>query len=126
MDYIGARRIRKLADFLAKEVDSSDFYMGSFAQILENGKPSCGTSACAAGWAASIPSFRKQGYKLAWYDGNALPSYKGIADTEALTNFFHVSEAEAMELFYDIYNGEKSTPKGWAKQARKLVKEAGF
>jgi len=56
----------------------------------------CGTSACAAGWAGSDPWFRKRGFYTTPYN-NVL--YKGIADFSAVANFFKIDFGAARELF---------------------------
>ena len=63
-------RLNKLADFLTQpnfnktygrfDIDSWSEESPSSARTF----PSCGTAACAAGWATAIPSFRKAGFRL--------------------------------------------------------------
>lgn len=64
-DYIYKRRLLKLADFLY-ELPPTRFAYESWVGESWEGKPdlSCGTTACAFGWATTIPSFRKLGLRL--------------------------------------------------------------
>ncbi len=58
------RRLRTLQKFLRTKVDPDRFDMDRWAGEIKNGKPACGTSACALGWATTIPSFRKAGLRM--------------------------------------------------------------
>jgi hypothetical protein len=63
---------------------------------------SCGTVACAVGWACAYPAFKKQGLA---YDGLG-PTYKqGLDkyyDWVAVKKFFEVSDEEASYLFTPV------------------------
>jgi hypothetical protein len=61
-----ARRLLKLADFLETQVPEDKFNFHEWVDYDWQGKPdlSCGTSACALGWATTIPEFRKLGLRL--------------------------------------------------------------
>ena len=65
MKKIHARRLLKLADFLAG-LPKERFFYGSWVGADWKGKPdlSCGTTACALGWAAAMPAFRRLGLTL--------------------------------------------------------------
>lgn len=62
---VGQRRLLKLAAFLEK-LPRKRFYYGSWVGEDWKGKAdlSCGTTACALGWATTIPEFRKLGLRL--------------------------------------------------------------
>jgi hypothetical protein len=62
VEKIHARRLLKLADFL-RTVPQREFDMGEWHKGSESGSV-CKTVACAAGWACSIPSFRRAGLRL--------------------------------------------------------------
>lgn len=64
-DYIYKRRLLKLADFL-DELPPTRFNYESWVGDSWEGRSnlSCGTTACALGWATTIPSFRKLGLRL--------------------------------------------------------------
>ncbi len=59
------RRLLVLADFL-ETLPPERFDYGRWAGESWKGKPdlSCGTTACALGWATTIPEFRKLGLRL--------------------------------------------------------------
>lgn len=72
---------------------------------------SCGTTACALGWAASLPSFKKAGLKL-----NAQArGYTNLAHAEV---FFGLNKREAMALFA-MYNVR--SPAEWARVAEEKI-----
>jgi hypothetical protein len=107
---------------------------------------SCGTSACALGWATTMPSLRKLGLRLvkdlSGWVAVKLISKNGtfMNETEAAHEVFGVSEQEFQYLFIpgdddedeDITlpelglntyaPGENATPKQVAKHIRKFVK----
>lgn len=70
----------------------------------------CGTSACAAGWAATIPAFKKAGFRLE-LDGGF---------TKEPQDFFDINCFQESALFF---NFSVKTPKAWAAMARAKVKE---
>lgn len=83
---------------------------------------SCGTTACAMGWATTIPSFRRLGLKLD-------PTYKivfgdicgGIA---AAIELFHITQYEAERLFgYADCGKVKPTARRVARRIRQFVKD---
>jgi hypothetical protein len=65
MNATGKRRLLKLADFLETKVPPDSFNMSHWGRGDDAGKPQCGTTACALGWASAIPSLRKAGVRLA-------------------------------------------------------------
>lgn len=67
MNATGKRRLLKLAQFLETAELPGKFVMRTWAHEIENGRPACGTAACAAGWATSIPSFWRAGL-IFWPD----------------------------------------------------------
>jgi hypothetical protein len=63
------RRLLKLADFIwskQHKVPRQRFYYGSWVGEDWKGSPTldCGTTACALGWAATMPTFRRLGLRL--------------------------------------------------------------
>ncbi len=88
---------------------------------------SCGTTACALGWATTIPSIRKQGLKLSRI-GSVL--CKGGYAELAASIAFGISNEDASFLFYpgsvsSIYNwqspGQHATAKQVAAHIRRFV-----
>jgi hypothetical protein len=91
------------------------------AIVPTNAVTLCGTTACALGWACSVPSFHKAGLRLRVapsLPNRAYPVF-GRSHTEmAASRFFDIHHQQAEALFY-MYDAK--TPKAWAKGARKLV-----
>lgn len=86
----------------------------------------CGTSACAAGWAATLPYFKRLGLELRWGGYDAALHVNGkpvIPGSKALARVFDVGGAQTYALFSGA--NEDRTPKKWAKRARELIKEWG-
>lgn len=126
MNATGKRRLLKLADFLKKLPKSKGFHMRSFAEALNRGRPACGTRACAAGWAAAIPSFKRAGYHLTGKkEGDIIPAFKRRSGSKALEAFFDLDEAVTNELFgwFNPVTGEYNPddPKKAAARIRKAV-----
>jgi hypothetical protein len=127
------RRMTKLIDFmenLPKQADKH-FDMGWWvthqgdAEIddehgLKDGVTfgkllSCGTAACAAGWAATVPAFRKAGFNLErGEDGRMRPSI----DPGVFFDIPHPDEEG------DLFGADLplKTPKQWARHARRWMK----
>jgi hypothetical protein len=139
MKYFHKQRLLKLAHFL-DSVPRKKFDIGSFITVksdnlgedfsdeydywtvkaLKNNE--CGTVACACGWAATIPSFRKAGYKLNDF-GTIM--FNGEKDWGAIEDFFGLEETESSYLFlgssypYDY----KTTPKQVKQRILKFLKQ---
>jgi hypothetical protein len=130
MNSIGKQRLLELADFLDRLPPDCEFDMDDFATNIEGGKPKCGTAACAAGWAATIPSFQHAGYRLTRYlaFGTVTPEFDGETGFEALRQFFDMDDYEVTKAFdnYDPDTEEKqpNDPKAAAKRIRDLVEAA--
>lgn len=65
MHVMHARRLLKLADFL-ETIPETRFDLRTWVGDSWKGKQdlSCGTTACALGWACTMPEFRKLGVRL--------------------------------------------------------------
>lgn len=129
MNATGKRRLLKLADFLASlKLKRGQFDMRKWAHEVVDGRPKCGTAACAAGWASAIPSFRRAGYRLIrnrnYSIGNIfgqafLPAIGRKRGDDALRHFFDISGQECIELFGSHNpNGAKDA----VRRIRSLVK----
>lgn len=99
------RRLRVLRDHL-KTVPKKHFNLSDWVEIdggeIKNGaiaNVGCGTTACAMGWAASIPEFSKAGLKLAREFGYIAPFYEGLDGFEAARAFFDIDYMDAVYLF---------------------------
>lgn len=110
----GLDRLEVLSEFLTT-VPRKQFSM----QVWKR-EDACGTAACAAGWAASIPSFRRAGFGLERnsYSVYSVPVFQGRASMEAVRAFFSLTRSAAEYLFghYDT-----RTPKQEAKVLRVYV-----
>lgn len=102
----------------------------------------CGTSACALGWAASIPAFQKAGLAMnidvyretglnekgkevvrgvRATDTNFLVDGEKMGAVEAATKFFDIPSGIAEEIFGGGPDGGADTPKEWAAGVRYLI-----
>jgi hypothetical protein len=75
---------------------------------------SCGTTACAAGWATTLPSFRRRGLFLAResWGGIAFPAIEDeIGEEEAMAAVLDISPQDAHFLFLPT---ARSSEYGWA------------
>lgn len=92
---------------------------------------SCGASACAFGWAATIPKFRRAGLTMSTGRFSSVPTFRGFHGFDAAAKFFHLSDdwsreenSMAHSLFSpDSYGGQSVTPKVVALRIRKLLKD---
>ena len=120
---IGNARLLKLAAFL-RTVPRKRFDYNVFVGDDWNGAQnlSCGTKACAMGWAATMPAFRRLGLYL---DRNGQP----IIDTpeHSLDVFgiarelFAVSLEDARWLFFPSDDEIDATPKQVARKIERFV-----
>jgi hypothetical protein len=149
MTEINKKRILNLADFVEK-LPRNRFGFASWVGHNWGGKPdlSCGTTACALGWATTMPEFSRLGLRLSKQIGVYLlnqpheeADYR-LPYIQAADKIFGLAENEAELLFvpgpetddYDeeiYYNdndtkgetqlSEAATPQQWAKHARAFV-----
>lgn len=147
-------RLLKLAAFLDKlPPERFNFNVWVGDTWKETQDLSCGTSACAMGWAATMPEFRKLGVRLCKRGGLGIVAMD-IADIgyikggcNVAEHLFEISEKEAEHLFvpherenedYDYgYDddddddlgdrlGRKATPKEVAAHIRAFVERGGI
>lgn len=126
---LAIRRITVLRDFMRRLPKSAEQHFAMHAWFRHTGdhdhgprdKPisreiltGCGTTACAAGWAATIPAFRKAGFEFSPSDGFSIEPEK-FFDLSTSDRGYDVND----ELFYS-YNIK--TPKAWAAMATKVLK----
>jgi hypothetical protein len=110
MKAIYKKRLLTLAKFL-RTVPKKRFYMGTWATDGFCGKANepahneCGTAACAAGWACTIPSFKRAGFRLGeseyWGDKSNCPVYRGMEEWDAIRAFFGLPAQLYEELKYE-------------------------
>lgn len=121
----GLKRLIRIAQKLER-LPRSRFYFGTWVGGDWQGKPdlSCGTTACAMGWACTLPSFRKLGLKLdPWWRE---PVLNGNSHQSTIAkNLFGITSEEYSYLFTPIESGLSplATPKQVARHIRNFVKE---
>lgn len=92
----------------------------------------CGTTACALGWACSIPELRRKGLYLDYRESPALRGKFGLLPTEVGAEFFGITDGESHELFipdlvhYKVNDFRQITPKMVAKKFEALVNSYGW
>lgn len=125
MNATGKRRLLKLADFLETAELPGEFDLGTLGESITDGQPTCGTTACALGWATTIPSFRRAGLHLSSKGalrckGMREPIWKDLA-----ARFFSIQPQEARELFGARYghlsNIGQAARHGVAERIRALI-----
>ena len=83
----------------------------------------CGTTACALGWATVIPEFQRAGLRMSpnldFYVGKS----GSILPLDASEQFFGLTNNQHSALFESWVPGEEENPKAWAAKARRLLKE---
>ena len=107
---LAIRRLTKLANYMARLPKRAEKHFdireaGPEENVTKAQLLKCGSSACAMGWAATIPSFKKAGWTSGW-----------LHEEE----FFAINGTQARELFYDM---SIETPKQWASHCRKFIKD---
>jgi hypothetical protein len=138
----GNKRLLVLADFLEK-LPRKRFDYKSWVGQDWGGAPdlSCGTTACALGWAAVMPEFRRLGLRLVEGEWAGAGPYRWVVRDHHVVNkktgsegaaageeIFSLNWEEAVFVFNpnNWYDDEKSpdtdaTPKQVAKHIRKFV-----
>lgn len=128
---IGNRRLLKLASFL-KKLPRERFDYSCWVRTNWKGKPdfSCGTKACAMGWATTIPAFRRLGLYMYYLGedagGRIRLKRKGQRDIyggfDSAGALFHLNNDDAVFLFSATTTNEfKATPKQVARKLEKFV-----
>lgn len=155
LNQVGARRLETLAAFLhalprkafdigswLEAPDSNDNSREIFATLFNKNSSiktsldpavvhSCGASACALGWAATIPEFRRAGLTMSFGRFSSVPAFGDLYAFDAASKFFHLSDdwsrekdSMAYSLFGpDSYGEQNVTPKIVAQRIRKLLKD---
>lgn len=115
-----AAKLLRLATFL-ETINKDKFNIRVWMR-----KELCGTVGCAAGWAATMPEFVKEGLNLEKPLGSSLigavPRYNGVQGMAAMDAFFGLSSDESDHLFLPAkYRFSNASPKTVAKRIRRLV-----
>lgn len=108
-------RLLKLADFL-DTVPAEKFDLRTWQ---------CGTTACAVGWACTMPEFQDEGLVLAnrWPDFIPFPMYIGYTCWTAVKQFFELTSVNADHLFDAGEYEPGATPQDVAVRIRRVVAE---
>lgn len=134
---VSNNRLNHLADFLDK-LPKKRFDYSTWVGLEWQGKPnfSCGTTACALGWATTMPRFRRAGLHLRGRTP-AVPAMR-MDPVGAGSLFFGVTYDESRALFVgdplygdgyvellrhlDSHTGSKATAAQVAARIRKFIK----
>lgn len=102
---------------ILKKVPRKRFDMGHWVGSDWEGAPdlSCGTSACAAGWATTDPWFRRRGL---WLDSNGSPSYARLRSLFGDAAMVETWQVEASGLFF---RHDIRTPRQFIREIDKLL-----
>jgi hypothetical protein len=125
------KRLRILAKFL-RNVNRKHFNLETWCTVnggtIEDGAIKdlgCGTTACAVGWAASIPSFRRDGFRLIALPvfGLARPTFDEHYDEAASALFFDLNARENAYLFMPFNYGrsDQKRPLAVVKRIERLL-----
>lgn len=133
----GFKRLYRLCDYMASLPRSAvkHFNMQHFYEHQGEGHDhqlpvapkvgdlhACGTTACALGWAMTVPSFRRAGLRIEeserFFEGES-------------ADYFVCGSEEVFGLDEDSYEWEQlfggdntdKSPKAWAKRVRRLLRE---
>lgn len=124
-------RLRKLVDLL-KALPRRRFDYNRWVGMDWGGSKdlSCGTTACALGWAATIPTFRRRGLVLAdrWGMGCVVlrePNRRELEGVAAAARFFDLLYEHAAYLFIPGPSDEDATAKQVARKIERFIKERG-
>lgn len=123
-------KLLKLADFLSKQVKPRDFNMNYWCDSRKKiPSPTCGTVACALGWATSC--FPRSKLKLkdeGYLDITSLvPVYGKAVTYSAGAKMFGITKREAEYLFHpDNYPYYSATKRDVVKRIRDFVKNNGI
>ena len=126
-------RLLRLADLLdgvrPRMFNLGTWYTASekrFGQYHDSDNPDCRTVACAIGWAASDPWFRRRGLRLVLGQcGYTEPVFKTKRGWTACEHLFGLDPLNAVFLFMaECYSAEGRTqPRTVAKRIREFVAE---
>jgi len=129
-------RLRILADHLPS-VPRKHFLMASWAvtpgsgrkkKLLKDGyiaEVECGTAACAAGWACSIPTLREAGLRITGKGifGETVVQYHDLKGFEALAEFFDISIYQSRILFSPSHYDQDPGPDVVTARIRELLRD---
>jgi len=138
---LAVRRLTKLADYMDSLPPSArdHFDMGAWFTHSGNHPLSvktpakehfldCGSTACALGWASTMPYFRRLGLGLVYeesddegYEGAGELFFDGHRVQWDGMDWLGLTQVQAEHLF--AHNVPVNTPKQWAKLCRKFLRD---
>lgn len=121
---VGNRRLLKLAKFLRTLPRKRFDYRTWTGSDWEGAQDlSCGTTGCALGWAATMPTFRRLGLRLIAGFGylRGFPKVGRKVGSAAAEVLFGISVNEAEHLFMPGFGEDNATPKHVAKKIERFV-----
>lgn len=117
---VGNRRLLKLAALLRtlprKRFDYNVWVGGSWKGAADL---SCGTTACALGWATTMPSLRRLGLHLT--RGGSIALGGRVGAFEAARDLFAITDDDAMSLFTPADSEFDATAKYVAEKIETFV-----
>lgn len=124
----GKRRLLKLADVL-DTIPRKRFDYDEWVGPDWEGAPdlSCGATACALGWATTVPAFRRLGLSLVKLSyGGAdpvlrVPGKRNAYKQDAAARLFNLTEIETEYLFLPTETELNATAKQVARKIRRFV-----
>ena len=119
---VGRARLHKVIDMLETADLPGEFNLNVLAEQAKNGRPACGTAACALGWATTIPSFRAAGLTLDYRGRLHLKGANGLDWRTIASQFFDIDHYEAGDLFYSTQNASDAGKRGRKKVVSRIKK----
>lgn len=112
---LAIRRLTKLADFMGKLRPTKK---RKFSMKVVRQETSCGTRACAMGYAAELPEFKAAGFEVV----DDITVYKGFTGILAAMTFFDLYDRDYDRIFTPQgFRGNR--PSQWAKHCRNFITE---
>ncbi len=127
--HVHKKRLLFLADFLDKlPPDRFDYETWVGPDWQGHQDLSCGTRACALGWAATLPRFRRLGLRLAMWDDGSLKGIVKLKNDNDPTAYGSPAAAaqaifgdESKNLFFPTEEERDYTPREVAQKIRRFV-----
>ena len=136
---LAVERLTKLADFMdaLPAAAAGHFTMRSWMRhdglhdfapevITEAALMDCGTTACAAGWACSVPEFRAAGFGMERrvVEGRTywIPKFGEDKDDDAVMSFFDLDGWDTNDYLFHSY--DIASPHEWAEHCRQFIRDS--
>ncbi len=86
---------------------------------IETWRSDCGTTACAIGWACTIPEFQEAGLEID--EPYEMPSFMGAFHYPAVAKFFDIKTEMSKILFSPVFYAANPTPSDVADKIDTLL-----